>query len=160
MGLDSLKRELYKLPIYKVEGETSTVGYPIIIKTIEAQKVLEIIVDLEKTHLLIEKEGLQNDILRIDVQRTKTLQNIHNFYERLPNIKDPIMAMTEFQEQMNDLIDYTIEIESVLNKFGMEDELRMRKLIANRPNLPPPEYKWRKGHQVRKELLGVEKQET
>ena len=95
-------------------------------------------------------QQLQEERLRLDVQRKKTLQSLSDFYERLSDIKDVKMVLTEFKAQNDALVDYIIELESIWNK--LDGEL-IKQLIANRPKLSPPEYKPR---EYNGEIRGVQ----
>jgi len=113
-------------------------------------------VAFKKDYVIVPRKPLEDERLRIDIQRKKTLQSLSDFYDRLPNINDAKIAMVEFQAHTEELIDYIGELETIWNKLlpMSKDEEMRRQLIANRPKLAPPEYKPRK---YSNEIRGVHK---
>lgn len=61
-------------------------------------------------------EKLEERIKILDVERTKNLGLMNDFYERLPNIKDTKLAMVEFKAHNDDLIDYIIMLEGLVKE--------------------------------------------
>lgn len=49
--------------------------------------------------------------------RNKSLRSMNAFYDRLPSIKDPKMAMIEFKAHNDELIDYIKELESAFKEI-------------------------------------------
>lgn len=56
---------------------------------------------------------MKNELVSL---RKQTMEKLSDFYRRLPDIKDPIVVVIEFQEHVKELIDYIIALESDLWK--------------------------------------------
>lgn len=59
---------------------------------------------------------IQDRIKTANLTRTKTMASMHEFYNRLPNIKDSASAMVEFKSHNDDLVDYIIELEGIIKE--------------------------------------------